>query len=775
MPPQESKPRGAPARIGRLTWALSAALVGIGVGLGRETFRSGTGASPWWYAVFAAAMVAALWEYFPVRLGRRTLGVHFDEVPAAFALAYLAPLPAGIVVAASAIVARRFADRAGSHKLAFNAAIAFLRYTIAAVIFAQAPDSPLRFLWLAAALVLASTVADSITLPFVGFVTGQRPRIGQIRELLAVAAVAASVAVVSTMAVQAHPFLAILPAGVGALLWALVRQQNVDRQIHRDLTQAHRFSVEIATVDPRSVLSIGLASIAEIMDSDWVAATVDGTPYVFGERKPDDQTLRVELPDGNILQVGSSSGFTATAPEQFQAIGHLFDNARRRAELTVQIEHSALHDRLTGLLSQEGLVRATNGSLKAEGAGTLMMFDLSRFAQVNDTLGFAAGDRLLEQIGARLGEVATQAGGPAIAARLGGDSFGVFVPGLDRKAALNLAAAIRTALTEPIAVAGVSITVGARVGIAYAPKHGETADELVRACGVATRQARTLEPPIVVYRADTDVHTQARLEMVYHLQAAVASGNLDVHYQPKVDAISRRVIGAEALIRWPQEDGSFIPPADFIPAAEAAGMMSQVTDFVLDRALADLKSWPTTNGHLGVAVNLSPTTLLNPETPGNVAGLLARHDVEPGRLTIEITESVMVSDTKAVASVLDSLRGVGVRLSIDDFGTGYSSLSYLKDLEIDELKLDRAFVADLAISDRSVTIAQTVTALGHSLGLQVVAEGVETPEAATLLRKMNVDVVQGFFVARPMPSERFVRWHRMHPTYELGTLPSASH
>lgn len=766
MPPQHRNDPARQVRLKRLTWGVSVLLVGITFGAGQETLLARSSEAVWWYAIFGAAAFATVWRSFPVQLGRKKLNVEMSEIPTAFALIYLAPLAAAILVAAASVATSRFSDKGESHKLAFNGAIAFIRFVIAAIIFDQASTGPLRYLWLVSSLVIATAASDVITIAFVGFVTGQRTTFGQVAELIAVASVAASVAVLSVIAVQTHPLLGVLPTAVVLVLWAFIRQQQVDRQIHRDLTEAHRFSTEIGKIDPRSVLSVGLANIAEIMNADWVSAQLEGTQYRFGE-VGNGPRLRVELSDRNTLEAGSTSGFAATATEQLSSIGYLFDNARRRADLTVQIEHGALHDKLTGLLSQQGFARSVDTTLEHVTSGTMMMFDLSRFSQVNDTLGFAAGDRLLKEVGQRLGEVAAKPGDSATAARLGGDSFGVFVPGENRTAALDMAAAIRTTLTEAILVDGVSISVGARVGIAYAPKHGETADELVRACGVAARQARNVEPPVVVYRADTDVHTQARLEMVYHLQAAVAAGDLDVYYQPKVDAISSRVIGAEALIRWPQEDGSFIPPNDFIPAAEAAGMINQITDFVLNRALSDLKTWPTHGGHLGVAVNLSPTTLLNPDTPAHVAGMLARHDVEPGRLTIEITESVMVSDTNAVATVLEALRKVGVRLSIDDFGTGYSSLQYLKDLEIDELKLDRAFVADLEISERSVTIARTVTGLGHSLGLQVVAEGVETPEAVELLNGMNVDIIQGFFVARPMPTDKFIRWQRTHPTYDL--------
>ncbi|NNF55417.1 MAG: EAL domain-containing protein [Acidimicrobiales bacterium] len=336
---------------------------------------------------------------------------------------------------------------------------------------------------------------------------------------------------------------------------------------------------------------------------------------------------------------------------------------------------------------------------------------------------------------------------------------------------MNVAARIRASLGRPLNVEGLALSPLSKIGIAIGPIHGKSTEELLRAADVASDLARHTQPPVVVYRVETDIHSESRLELLTRLRRALDDETLEVWFQPKVDAISGLVVGAEALLRW-QDQERWIPPDLFIPAAEAAGMMNELTDFVVRRSLAAVAKWKA-NGHsLGVAVNLSPSSLEDSDLPARIAGELRRFQIHPPSLTIEITESVVMGLGQTVAEGLSRLRSLGVRISVDDFGTGYSSLRYLKDLDIDELKLDRSFVQDLSVSDRSATIARAVIGLGHSLGLQVVAEGVETVEARDLLNEMSCDVLQGFLVARPMDETKLARWLDRHQTKQ--TRPDRS-
>ena len=296
-----------------------------------------------------------------------------------------------------------------------------------------------------------------------------------------------------------------------------------------------------------------------------------------------------------------------------------------------------------------------------------------------------------------------------------------------------------------------------RIGIAMGPGHGTTTEELLRAADVAADLAGDGRPSVFTYRVEADLHSESRLELLHRMRRALDVDAFDVFFQPKVDTFTGVVIGAEALLRW-QEDGQWITPDEFIPAAETAGMMNELTDFVLRRSLSAIASLRDRGHHLGVAVNLSPSTLEDPHLPGRIAAQLREFNVEPRSLTLEITESVVMGTSETASSGLVHLRSLGIRLSVDDFGTGYSSLRYLKDLDVDELKLDLSYVRDLAVSDRSEVISRAVIGLGHSLGLRVVAEGVETPAARQILFDIGCDILQGYLIARPMPVDQFVLW-----------------
>jgi diguanylate cyclase (GGDEF)-like protein len=558
-----------------------------------------------------------------------------------------------------------------------------------------------------------------------------------------------------------------------AVIGLASRQHVADRQTYQDLLEVHGFLKTLSGRDPDDVAKQGLEELRRISNSRWAVLTdSSGDPVQSaGAVPPDiraqlDQISEGTIGSGNLLYASVSAGRSivfcpaSEASEQrarriVSAAADLLANAIDRADLQIQMDFDATHDPLTGLLARSGFLRHADRHLQEyEGEGSVLVLDLARFADVNNTLGFKAGDLLLREASSRL---SSALGADAILARLDGDSFALFIPTSDRRFALDVASRVRNALHGSVDLDGLELTLIVRIGLAIGPTHGTTTEQLLRAADVASELASESQAPVVVYRAEADLHSESKLELLHRMRRALDAEEFQVWFQPKTDTISGLVVGAEALLRW-NDDDRWIPPDEFIPAAEAAGMMNDLTDFVLRRSLAAAASWRAAGHQIGVAVNLSPSSLEDAQLPSRIASQLRQFSVAPPSLTIEITESVVMGRGDTAAEGLERLRSLGVRLSVDDFGTGYSSLRYLKDLNVDELKLDRSFVQDLAVSDRSETIARAVVGLGHSLGLQVVAEGVETDEARDLLRHMGCDILQGYLIGRPMPLENFDKW-----------------
>lgn len=385
----------------------------------------------------------------------------------------------------------------------------------------------------------------------------------------------------------------------------------------------------------------------------------------------------------------------------------------------------------------------------------LLFIDLNRFKDVNDTLGHDAGDVLLQQVGARI-QTALRASD--LVARLGGDEFAALLPGADAPAAIAIAQRFLPDLTAPIVVAGRSLDVGASLGIAVYPDHGTDVATLMRHADVAMYVAKRAGGGYAVYDPAHDQHNSTRLSMESDLRQAIAGGELQLYYQPKVDMATNRLCGVEALARWPHPTHGLIPPDRFIPLAEQTGLIAPLTQWALDAALQQIHAWERDGVRLGVAINLSTRTLHDPTLPDTVAWLLQRHVVAPERLILEVTESMLMADPTQARAALARLADLGVSLSIGDFGTGYSSLGYLMELPIDEVKIDKSFVLGMAANAKNTAIVRSVSDLGHHLGLRVVAEGVETAEAWQRLRELACDAAQGYYVSRPLPAAELARW-----------------
>lgn len=426
--------------------------------------------------------------------------------------------------------------------------------------------------------------------------------------------------------------------------------------------------------------------------------------------------------------------------------------ARARAE-------EQLRDPLTGLPNRQWLLEriwtALDDAERADARPTLMLIDLDRFRSVNDTLGHLAGDRLLLQIADRL-RLALPRG--AEAARLGGDEFAVLLPVSDSTtSAARVARSLVSALSSPLDLDGLTLVLEASAGVAVFPDHALDAEGLLRRADVAMYQAKRDRTGVEVYESKRDSNTPDRLGLLGDLRRALDAHEVQLHYQPKV-RFDGQVAGLEALVRWVHPERGRVPPDEFIAIAESSGLMPHLTEYVLETALGQVAEWRAQGLFVPVAVNVSPRDVHIPGFAGSVAARLARHGVPAGALQLEITEHVLLEDPQRAADTLNALTGHGVRMSLDDFGTGYSSLVHLRRLPVSELKIDRSFVARLAVDAEDAEIVRCTVDLAHSLGLLVVAEGVEDDETWERLRDLGCDAVQGWLVAAAMPPAEATAW-----------------
>ncbi len=436
---------------------------------------------------------------------------------------------------------------------------------------------------------------------------------------------------------------------------------------------------------------------------------------------------------------------------------------KERAE--AQLAHQALHDILTGLPNRALFYDRTDKALArsaVDGSSTaVMLFDLDRFKEINDTMGHNYGDRVLTEVGPRVTSV-LRAGDTL--ARLGGDEFCVLLPRVGGESdALAVANRIIAVLEFPFEVGGTVLGIEASCGISLAPADGRSSDLLLQRADVAMYVAKETQAHVVVYRDELDINTPDRLALLGDLRHAVNRNELVLHYQPKASLHTGHVEGAEALVRWQHPTLGLLYPDSFIPEAERTGLIEPITHWLLDEALHQCRRWldengPTGSVELSVAVNLSTRSLLDASLPEVVRVALARWQVPPHLLDLEITETIIMTDPTRARRVLTELAEMGVTLSIDDFGTGYSSLAYLRDLPVHQLKIDRTFVVDMVGDSDDAVIVRAVVDLARNLGLRTVAEGVEDLATWEQLSQLGCDSAQGYFLARPMSPHGFSSW-----------------
>ena len=430
----------------------------------------------------------------------------------------------------------------------------------------------------------------------------------------------------------------------------------------------------------------------------------------------------------------------------------------RQVQRLFDARHQAVTDELTGLGNRRFLFESGKQRLLAAD-GTqrpaLILIDLDNFKEINDTFGHHSGDELLRELARRL---AARMVAPDLLVRLGGDEFALLLTLGPQDDSRLIATRILDRLTQPLVIEGARVHVDASAGVAeHADMDVEIAD-LLRRADVAMYAAKDAHSRVEVYQPQLDEANRTRLETIQDLDAALVNRQFVLHYQPKIDVETGAVFGAEALVRWEHPTRGMLYPDAFLPIVERSGLMNAVTRLVLESAVIQLASWRDAGLAMSVAVNLSASDLLDDSLAERIEGLLDRHGVPAGALELEITESVIMIDPKRACEVLEALRALGLRIAVDDYGTGYCALAYLRDLPIDELKIDRSFIASVTTDPRSAAIVRSTIELAHALGLKVVAEGIETKHTLDALTAFGCDYAQGYLFSRPVPAEAFTEW-----------------
>ncbi|HJX57550.1 MAG TPA: EAL domain-containing protein, partial [Thiobacillus sp.] len=424
-----------------------------------------------------------------------------------------------------------------------------------------------------------------------------------------------------------------------------------------------------------------------------------------------------------------------------------------------QLETQAMYDLLTGLpnrsLLHDRLQHEIGLSKREHASFGVVLMDLDRFKEVNDTLGHGVGDEVLREVGRRLKEAIRA---EDTVARLGGDEYVLLIRNLEPESAALIANKIFAALNKPFHWQNQSIDLGASLGLSFYPSQCDDAGGLLRCADIAMYVAKRSGQGYALYSPDQEHTSRDDLSLKSELREAIQSDQLSLYYQPQIDHRSQRVSGLEALVRWNHPSRGLLAPDQFIPLAEDAGLIAPLTHWVLKTALAQLVALQNKGYDLTMAVNLSVRNLHDMELPASILALLAESGVAPQDLILEITESAVMTNPSDGLTILTELDRMGVTLAIDDFGTGYSSLAYLKRLPVDELKIDKSFVTDMEENENDAVIVRSTIDLAHNLGLKVTAEGVETRGAWDLLEILGCDNSQGYFMGKPMPAEKLEAW-----------------
>ncbi len=466
------------------------------------------------------------------------------------------------------------------------------------------------------------------------------------------------------------------------------------------------------------------------------------------------RAIKVEAMDGERLALPDND------TEETQDLIDAFAIMRKQVHTRQRaLEHQALHDALTGLpnrnLLYDRIQQTISKSHREDSSMALLMMDLDHFKDINDTLGHQIGDRVLEQVSLRL--VNTLRDSDTVA-RLGGDEFAVSIPLKDKDYAESVAKKILEAMEKPFRIEGYQLFVGASIGLALYPEHGDSVETLLRHADIAMYVSKRNNSGYRVYNIHQDKDNIGRLSLSNDLRQALSAEELMLYYQPKLDLSTGKTFGVEALVRWNHPQRGFIPPEQIIYIAEHTGLIKELTYWVLKEAISQCSHWNKQGKQLSVSVNLSTKNLQDPGLFEIVENNLSAYHYDPALLTLEITESAMMMEPEHANQVLSRMDGMGVCISIDDFGTGFSSLAYLKQLPVDELKIDKSFVMNINNNDNDAVIVKSTIDLAKNLGLKVVAEGIEDADTWDLLAILGCDYAQGFYMSKPLPADQLEKW-----------------
>jgi diguanylate cyclase (GGDEF)-like protein len=769
--------------------------------------------------VWPAVLVLGFWACerfaFYMRFGAEAYAFTLSEVPLILGLYFLPADQVLLVRLLGSVLAFAWV-RKDIQKAAFNLAMFSVETSAAILVWhwilgSRNPLGPWGWLAVAAVIAITGLLSSLLVSCVITLANGRRPRnlqeifsLGQLGDLINGAFALNAIYV---LVVDWRGFW--LLASVIAVLVVAYRSYDRARQRSERLQQINRFTElvgrEVETDEVirtvldqiRSTFDVRLVELSRgegaALSADWVhdgearpgpasvlarLAVPDGASVVVPRGTRDAELNRLAATagvrdamvvplrsEGRVLgslgvvdRLGDVSTFTAADLGQLQALANhaavALDNTVRAGQLIEQAREQAvlaLRDELTGLANRRLLGRWLDDCLATQSAG-LLLLDLDRFREVNDTLGHEIGDVLLRKMGERLAAMLPDG---ALLSRVGGDEFAVVLPGADERAATGCARQVLETSAESFELEGLVIAVEASIGVAVAPA-GTARTSLLRWADMAMYSAKDSRAGFEVYRPELDRTDSTHVGLLADLRHALAGDGITVAYQPKVAVAGGRVVGAEALVRWNHPTLGPLPPDAFVSLAEHSSLIRPLTLLVLVRALRECARWRSLFGDFSVAVNISARSLLDPEFVAGVGRALAQESVPAQALTLEITETSLMSDPTRSIRALESLRELGVRLSVDDLGTGYSSLAYLAALPVDEIKIDRSFVRELA-DPRSAAVVSAMVDLGRRLGHTVVAEGIEDRAAYEALARLGCDVAQGYWLARPMPAAQLSR------------------
>ena len=521
-----------------------------------------------------------------------------------------------------------------------------------------------------------------------------------------------------------------------------------------------------ATTEPREVCALHRAQRFDLIVLDLNMPLMNGFEVLAGLKQMESaETLPVlavtAAPEHKLRALDAGAMDFMCKPfdesEMLSRIRNLLEARLQYVELRDEGARLACYDALTGLPNRALFQRSLERMLAGDDglSSAVLMMSLDGFDRINDTFGHAVGDFVLRQFALRLQECAPAG---SVASRFGNDEFALALSGLPAaNDALQVAEKVRHCCAQPFRLPDGETQLTASIGIALHPGDASDAATLVKYACTASHHARQRGGANCRLFTDAmDQQSQRRFEFEAALRQAVAQNEFELYYQPKVDILGGRMAGAEALLRWNRPGHGAVPPSSFIPLLEETGLIVEVGAWVIDTACRQIARWARgTRGPVPVAVNVASRQFADNALQQVVADALARHQIAPGLLALEVTESALMDDTERTAATLAALRGMGVKVAIDDFGTGYSSLAYLKRFPVDVLKIDIAFIRDVTVSPGDAALVNAIIAMAHSLNLEVVAEGVETAAQLAYLTRQRCDQIQGYFFSRPLPAAQF--------------------